>query len=42
MCGDQTQKYWELADNAFPKFAEYRQSAGWDIPIIVLDPITCR
>jgi deazaflavin-dependent oxidoreductase (nitroreductase family) len=42
MCGDQTHKYWELADNAFPKFAEYRQSAGRDIPIIVLDPITCR
>jgi deazaflavin-dependent oxidoreductase (nitroreductase family) len=40
MHGDQTHRYWELADNAFPKFAEYRQRAGRDIPIIVLDPIT--
>jgi deazaflavin-dependent oxidoreductase (nitroreductase family) len=36
--GDEAEQWWERAREAFPKFAGYRQAAGRDVPLYVLDP----
>jgi deazaflavin-dependent oxidoreductase (nitroreductase family) len=37
--GEEERLWWERADAAYPDFALYRQTAGRDIPVYVLEPL---
>ncbi|MFI5635696.1 nitroreductase family deazaflavin-dependent oxidoreductase [Streptomyces sp. NPDC051664] len=37
--GDEKGVWWERADAAYPEFAEYREVAGREIPVYVLEPV---
>lgn len=36
--GDEAEQWWLRAYETFPKFAQYRQTAGRDVPLYVLEP----
>lgn len=36
---EEKEQWWKRADAAYPDFAEYRQIAGREIPVYVLEPI---
>ena len=36
--GDEQEQWWLRAYETFPKFAGYRQAAGRDVPLYVLEP----
>jgi deazaflavin-dependent oxidoreductase (nitroreductase family) len=38
--GDEKARLWAIADAGNPAYAEYRASAGRDIPVFVLEPIS--
>jgi deazaflavin-dependent oxidoreductase (nitroreductase family) len=36
--GDEQEQWWQRAYETFPKFAGYREAAGRDVPLYVLEP----
>jgi deazaflavin-dependent oxidoreductase (nitroreductase family) len=37
--GDEKAHYWTIAESFWPHFPEYRQRAGREIPVLVLEPV---